>query len=55
MHWWIVAGLTIILVAYVLRTALWRRRRNRLHDHDVNRRIDERLENMDLRRPQDEP
>lgn len=55
MQWWIIAGLTIIVVAYVLQTTRRRWQRERMHDQDVNRRIDERLENMDLKRPQDKP
>lgn len=56
MHWWLFAGLALIMIAFAIQALLWRRRRDRLHDRDVNRRIDERLDGIDLRRRhRDEP
>ena len=56
MEGWMFAGLAIIAIAFAVQAVRWRWRRDRLHDQDVNRRIDERLDRMDLRnRRQDEP
>jgi hypothetical protein len=55
MLWWIIVGAALV-IAYAICTMLWRRHAHRLHERDVNRRIDERLDGMDLkRRPPDEP
>ena len=57
MHWWTYVSIAIVSIAAGLAVAAVRaaRREDRLHDENVNRRIDEHLEDMDLmrRRPRD--
>ncbi|GIQ78332.1 hypothetical protein BraRD5C2_67820 [Bradyrhizobium sp. RD5-C2] len=58
MPWWTYVSIAISSIAgFAVAAARAGRREDRLHDENVNRRIDERLEDMDLmrRRPQDAP
>ncbi|MBR0801132.1 hypothetical protein JQ615_37835 [Bradyrhizobium jicamae] len=51
MHWWYYAGAAIVIIAWVGIVARARRSKaDALHDADVNRRIDERLDGVDIRR-----
>ncbi|WP_375788447.1 hypothetical protein ACE10Z_14160 [Bradyrhizobium sp. Pha-3] len=52
MHWWTYVSIAIVSIAadFAVAAARAGRREDRLHDENVNQRIDERLEDMDLMR-----